>query len=510
MGCCQTKNPEDRNHELFDSEAIKTNNYVTPYNNYNKENQKISSESNYYTDYTTRVKCENPLSQINTQMYEETQDNNNPNNPNSVITNNKLSLKQKEQFNPFFNSKSKVSFTKTSVSKENNYGEMEHENKQFDRNNLNSAIDKSDFLRKDLENRSSNVDNIDNSKLSYNEQQDNNGKTNDERIAFSLSPELKKNNSNQISRKSPDRTSHPHSSNREDKEENLNKNRELEIYEDSNLSFNSDPKNNFDCYEHSKEIFNFINDIRLNPGVCIDLIEEIITKVQTDGNVDFIDIETLPYLGGGFLKGKYQLKNGKKGLKDLLSFLLVNKDKIFEPVLWSEKAYSKCELGIINLNGLNIHYSDDDDIINADIKLDKHNNEIKNKDDFKSQVQGILEGSFSASITAILLLSEEISHIRESIITENFDTGACCYTNSEDDYPKGISMLIFGIKKQREERLLEMPSINTNELDLDDPVFDFIKYKNNILSGEFTVENGLLTATFTLDDNSIKIERIVI
>ena len=105
--------------------------------------------------------------------------------------------------------------------------------------------------------------------------------------------------------------------------------------------------------------------------------------------------------------------------------------------------------------------------------------QLKNKDDFKSQVQGILEGSFSASITAILLLSEEISHIRESIITENFDTGACCYTNSEDDYPKGISMLIFGIKKQREERLLEMPSINTNELDLDDPVFDFIKYKNN-------------------------------
>jgi hypothetical protein len=505
MGCCQTKNQEERKNELFDAdaEAIKLNNNNMPISKHNKENPKISSESNYFTEYTTRVKCENPISQINTQIYEETQDNNNPN---SLITNSKISLKQKEQFNPFFSSKSKVSFTKAVVPKEYEY--EENINKQQERN-LNSAIDKSDFLRKDLENRSSNVDNLDNienSKLSYHDQQDINGKSNEERIAFSLSPDLKKKNSNQL-KKSPDRTSHVHSSNRGDKEA-ISKNKDLDMEEDSNLSFNSDPKNNFDCYEHSKEIFNFINDIRLNPGVCIDLIEEIITKVQTDGNVDFIEIETLPYLGGGFLKGKYQLKNGKKGLKDLLSFLLSNKDKVYEPVLWSEKAYSKCELGIINLNGLNIHYSDDEE--NNTEKFEKQNENNKHKNDFKSQVQGILEGSFSASITAILLLSEEISHIREAFIVENFDTGACCYTNSEEDYPKGISMLIFGIKKQREERLLEMPSINTNELDLDDPVFDYIKYKNNIVSGEFTVENGLLTATFTLDDNSTKIERIVI
>ena len=72
-------------------------------------------------------------------------------------------------------------------------------------------------------------------------------------------------------------------------------------------------------------------------------------------------------------------------------------------------------------------------------------------------------------------------------------------------------MCIFGNKKQREERLLEVPTgINTDKIDIDDPIFNYIKYKDNILSGEFRAESGILTCTFVLEDNSVKIERIII
>lgn len=292
-----------------------------------------------------------------------------------------------------------------------------------------------------------------------------------------------------------------HETNNENLEEN---------YDNSKLDFsNKEDNQTIDCYEHSKEIFNYFNDMRMNPGLCISLVEEIIYKVQTDGDVDYLEVENLPYQGGGLMKGKYQLKNGKKGLKDLVILLSSIKDKSFEPILWSEKAYSKCELGIVNLNGLNIRYSDDEDRTENKQVIPQETLD-RSKVHFKLQVQGILEGSFSASITSILLLAEESAHIREAFLTENFDSGACCYTISEEEYSKGITLMIFGIKKQREERLLETPTINTNELDLDDPIFSHIKYKEDIVSGEFRVDNGLLTAIFVLEDNSTKVERIVI
>ena len=63
---------------------------------------------------------------------------------------------------------------------------------------------------------------------------------------------------------------------------------------------------------------------------------------------------------------------------------------------------------------------------------------------------------------------------------------------------------------KREERLLETPTINSKELELDNPLFDNIKYKNEIVSGDFRIDNGILTAYFTLEDKSSKVERIVI
>lgn len=272
----------------------------------------------------------------------------------------------------------------------------------------------------------------------------------------------------------------------------------------SSFNFNDNNFNDLvDSYEHSKEIFDYLNDIRLLPRICIDTIEFLISQIMTDENVDYLEIEKLPFFGGGIMKGKYHLKNGKKGLKDLLSLIESISNNTYEPILWSEKVYQKCELNLLTYNSLHINYSEDEEKnILSDV--------AKNPFNLKNHIRGILEGSFIPSITCILMLSEETNHVREAILTENFDVGSCCYNYSEEEFPKGMTMLVLGIKKQREERLLEVKNINKNEIDIDDPIFDYIKYKNEIVSGEFRVENGILTAIFNLENNTVKIERIII
>ncbi len=257
----------------------------------------------------------------------------------------------------------------------------------------------------------------------------------------------------------------------------------------------------FDSYDHSREIFNCINDIRISPYSYVDILENLIKKVNTEGEIEYLQLEDF----GSLFYGKYILKNKKSGLMNLLSFLKLNRDKSYEPIIWSEKVFNGCVVGIINLNGLHLEYSDEEGEEN---KIEKNYFE-KTNIKFKNQIISILEGGFPCEISALILLSEEQTHIRESLITDNFDLGACCFSLNETEYPKGILYLLFGIRKQKEDRLLENPIIQS-ELDLDNSIFDNIQYKDEIMSGEFKVDNGILTAMFILENGSTKIERIVL
>ena len=259
----------------------------------------------------------------------------------------------------------------------------------------------------------------------------------------------------------------------------------------------------FDCYNYAKDVFNSINDIRISPSIYEDLLDSIIAKVSSDGDLDYIQSADLPYKS--IFNGKYMFKNKKKGLISLSSFLRSLKDKSFEPILWSEKIYNKCCLNIINLNSLKIDYSEDDND-NSIEQLYYSKTNIK----LKSSIQATLEGGFSPETSALFILSEATNNLRDALITENFDLGSVAFSLDESEYSKGILLLIFGNKKQKEDRLLESHNTNiTNEIDLDNSIFDMITYKNDIVSGEFQIENQILTAKFVLENGTNRTERLI-
>lgn len=550
MGCCQL-NKEEKANELEDDDLLEKPVLISmPNFNQDLNNNKIelnesgmlirpaskaefdikqnysnnfnanNSNNNIMNTYSSNA---NIFNETNTSLKNEISNNNSNSNANTTNYKSKVNIKLVKNsnnitFNPFFVSSSSSKINKFIDNTENtdndeigNKEKINNKKAQFSTKNNILTMKSKEYANYDETENNNHIKNINddfNTNNTHNEQFTiNNASTIDK------DKNLKKESIDFITK----------NSNFNNSNNSINNNNPLlNNYSLSSFSYQKDNENDFDCYEHSKEIFNYLNDIRLNPSISIELIEEISNKIKTDGDIDYLEIESLPYQGGAFIKGKYQLKNGKKGFKDLLMFLNSIKDKSFEPILWSEKAYHNCELAIVNFNGLNINYSDDEEPIkkysdksnnvhyNNNNSLLKQDTKNKNKAFFKSQSQASLEGSFSPSISTILLLAEELNHIRESLLTDNFDTGACCYSNSEEDFIKGIAVLICGIKKQREERLLETPTINCNELDLDDPIFNYINYKNEIESGDFRVENGLLIATFILDDNSTRIERIVI
>lgn len=506
MGCCQLNN--DKTHEI-DDENINECIVKVKNNNMSNLESMITSESNV---------DKNPISFGKFNLY----------NRNEYVTTdrsfNQELDKNAQYINPsIVTSKSEYSFGKNDPSTRVSYKNNNLENEVVDyNNNLKQIFDI------EMNNDSNTNTNLKSNEILLNKKKTNQNfvslKTKDFRDELTRLKNLQNENIQlvqdhkiKLDNKSNCDIS-PLNASLKDKDQKCSSNTIVELDRDefnlkdkiedfsnsSSFNFNDNNYNDLlDTYEHSKEIFDYLNDIRLLPRICTETIELLISQIMTDENVDYLEIEKLPFFGGGIMKGKYHLKNGKKGLKDLLILIESISNNTYEPILWSEKVYQKCELNLLTYNSLNINYSEDEEKnILADVG--------KNPFNLKNHIRGVLEGSFIPSITCILMLSEETNHVREAILTENFDVGSCCYNYSEEEFPKGMTMLVLGIKKQREERLLEVKNINKKEINIDDPIFDFIKYKNEIVSGEFRVENGILTAIFTLENNNVKIERIII
>lgn len=290
--------------------------------------------------------------------------------------------------------------------------------------------------------------------------------------------------------------------------------KKLHTYVEETITNNTQSNNiktnyTFHDYDHGREIFDALNEIRLTPGSYIEYLNEFIASLDSDEDVLFIDFQKYPFYSLNKDKTKYQLNHGIAGLNDLKLLLEANKYNTFDPILWSEIIYTQCMIDLNNLNNPEIQYTDDDE---SDCNVNYTNSFYsKVRSNFQQKISSLIEGNFVPLLSAIMLISNEPLTIMKLMLCENYEAGACYYTRNDNDYKHGIVLITLGMKKHREQRLLEFPLIHVKDhLDLNNPLFEYIDYKSNIAEGSFKIENGILIAYFTLDDNSNKIERIVL
>lgn len=256
------------------------------------------------------------------------------------------------------------------------------------------------------------------------------------------------------------------------------------------------PKLIKDEYDYCRDLFCCLNDVRFSPSAMIEHIDNILNSVTLDDDVAFINLtEHRQFSSLG--TGNYQLNCGVKGLKELRELAENYNKSSFEPIIWSERAFVECMAELEDLNHLDIDYSDSEEDEQTMV--------------YSSQVVSKLEGSFFPMIALVLLLAEEQPSVRNSILSDQFEIGACSYIRNDEEFPRGMTLMMLSIRKDLETRMLNYPVIAVGEdLQLSNPVFRYLDYKSQITDGDFEIENGVLIARFLLKDGGKRTERIVL
>ena len=249
---------------------------------------------------------------------------------------------------------------------------------------------------------------------------------------------------------------------------------------------------------------------------------------------------------------KYILSRGIKSIENLGELFQNIADRNFSNIIWSDLLYEKSQEALKDPHNTSFFNS-------AENNRENNNNELS----LFKKIKALIEGDFPPEITTILILAEQEDDARDIIIAENFEFGSCCFLLNEM-YPKGVSLLVLGYSSyvedvnqineedmntdnnynqynnnnnfdninendennynlnpdnnsmiennqiENNEEIINENNVNNNEIDIDDPIFNCIDYKERIVCGDFKVDNGVMIATFILDDDSERIEKIKI
>lgn len=317
-----------------------------------------------------------------------------------------------------------------------------------------------------------------------------------------------------------------------------------------NSTANIDNKN----YQVSKFMFECLNHLRQSPSSYLEVVQNIYNCIkaeemeisyedaqennnQNNDNIDqnvenentkqkalveYIDIDSLLNNESSGKNEKYILTRGAKSIENLFELLKNISENSFPAILWSDALYDK------SFNALNDPTNSSffvDDIVKKENNSDENNNNISNEINFFKKIKALMEGDFPPEIAILLLLAEQEDENRDCIIAENFEYGSCCFFLNEI-YPRGVSLLVLGYNANNEHFKIynendlndknnnneeeNIDNNNNNEIDIDDPIFDCIDYKGQIVSGDFKVEGNIMVATFVLEDGSQREERIIL
>jgi hypothetical protein len=197
------------------------------------------------------------------------------------------------------------------------------------------------------------------------------------------------------------------------------------------------------------------------------------------------------------------IKKGKhdKRLEILKEFLTENASKLAEPTLWSQKMYITLleQFDIQDENKNKIH-PDFEYVIRTIPEYEEH--ELSS---YK------MEGGIEEDYLVFKFLLEN-NEKWEDILIKKFDVGCSISYKSLNDHPK-VSIFLLTRTLTRKSVARNSKKINSivlPSLDLTDKIFDSVNYKEKIVEGKYDLKGNIIKATFTLDDMTVKEERIIL
>jgi hypothetical protein len=319
----------------------------------------------------------------------------------------------------------------------------------------------------------------------------------------------------------------------------INESQKSEIlFEDFSYLSRKTAESSVDYYQISKNIFDFINRIRLHPEKYVNMITSIINEfstsqesngkerekekekeIEVDKNLGSMkDLKQLKLssssLGGNnnpplsineqiksYLKEEENLQNLIE-LRDILLKIIESTEKKTDFILWSEKVYLAAYDYLIEVeekvsNNKEFIEKSSSQRVSEKLKI----NSICTEFNFN----GI--HSYSPELTVFFLLLENKERFK-NILLDNYAYGAACMFPLKEGVGGGKTRSLFYFVNKN----LKQPKISgsnphtglTQELGLDEPLFYSINYKHLIVDGTYFSDGDKLNVKFNLIDGKKK------
>jgi hypothetical protein len=286
------------------------------------------------------------------------------------------------------------------------------------------------------------------------------------------------------------------------------------LFED--ISFISKTNETFimDQYQNSKQVFDFINNIRLNPEKCLNSLYTLINELnpqEINGIEEANEKEILnsqnTYLSNGIMTNNtlssyinenvkiyFKDPNTYKSLIELRDFftnLIKSGVRKADLIMWSEKVYLTAYEYLVEV--------EEKLIIDSEIARDPSSIRVSKKLKSNHGCQEFnVNGLLPPEITVLYLLLQNKDRIK-TILLDNYDHGAVCSFPTKNNYK--LRTLIYLVKRNTKINKVSGTNPLTNkphDLFLFDSVFDKIIYKNQIVDGSYSSNGKVLKVIFSL------------
>lgn len=288
-----------------------------------------------------------------------------------------------------------------------------------------------------------------------------------------------------------------------------------------------------DYYQHSKIMFDLINNIRINPEKYINsfdlLLNELKKEVLVNSKME-VEVEktineednnkhlgTINTSSNGnvlttknsnineVIKNYFQDEQKLNNLIQLKEFLskIVNSDRRADLIMWSEKVYLTAYDYLIEV--------EEKENFDEEFVKKSSSQRVSDKLKFSSLcVEFNLNGLFPPELTVLFLLLENQDRLRQ-ILSDNYDYGAACLFPTKNSF-KARTLFYFTKKNSKNVKITGINPLTQKPLDLslNEAIFNDIQYKHLIVDGNYESDGNTLTATFILNNGEEKQETFLL
>jgi len=317
------------------------------------------------------------------------------------------------------------------------------------------------------------------------------------------------------------------SSNHKKKNSQSELNRSEILFEDVSIASRTFETLTIDYYQISKNVFELLNTIRMNPDRCLNSLNNLIDDIIPNDHGNGVDIEkelknnyasvssnynnyysSNNYASNGNINtndivGNYLKQNETlKALNEVRDFfieLVENYERNTDLIMWSEKVYLSAYEYLVDV----------EEKLVGDYEYSKESSSQRISTKMRNNYNCLefnVNGLQSPEVIVLYLLIENKNRLKNLLI-DNYDYGAVCTFPTKNDMR--ARTLLYLVTKNTQNPLIQgLNPFNGNpqELSIYEPIFQKIKYKHLIVGGSYHSDGFKLYAIFYLNNGENKEE----